>query len=414
MNIPDLGQGVLLRANNPPIAAARRVSKHIQVEDRIKALIDSQRLLSGAKLPDEIKMAKGLGVSRVTLRRALATLADSGLLVREKGSGTFVSRVPDAYEDLNQPFYCTVEGNDPFVFPNLDHVGIIVPFTYEAYATGHYGYIMFEIINGLRDELAARKIALNVITLTKDASIEDLCRKAAQARQLQGLIYHGSADLMEEDFTVAASRHIGRGIPWLILSKRFLPPNAKRSVVCCHDEPGGALMVEHLKKLGHQRIACIYFEDEMNKTDSRARGWFTGMRNAGLPVDEKLIVKIKETGQKAGYAAMQKILALPRSQRPTAVCLMSDPWAIGALVALKERGLRVPGDMAVVGFDDMPLARHSDPPLTTVKKDRYRLGQEAARMLLALNSRGGKASLHKVLAPTLVVRESTMPRWMKT
>jgi GntR family transcriptional regulator, arabinose operon transcriptional repressor len=402
-----LGAGPSRRRGLFP-AERQRQMKHLQVERRLKEIITAQRLQPGTQLPDELNMAERMGVGRVTVRRALASLADAGLLSREKGRGTFVARMPDEYEDLNRPFYCTVESNDPLVFPNLHHVSILVPFTYEAYVTGPSGYILFEVINGLRDELAAHGLALNVVTLGKDASLEAFFHLALRAQKLQGLIYHDTTDHSEAAFAHVALAHLGRRLPWAILSKRLLPRNPKCSIVCCDDEPGGRLLADHLVRLGHRRIACLYWKADQTRAGSRTNGWLTGMREAGLAVEERLMVTPASGGQRSGYDAMRQILALPRTEWPTAVCCLSDPWAIGALTAIREMNLRTPGEMAVAGFDDMPLARHTEPPLTTVKKHRYRLGQEAARLILAQAERKSAAPGYVVLQPDLVVRESTV------
>lgn len=96
--------------------------------------------------------------------------------------------------------------------------------------------------------------------------------------------------------------------------------------------------------------------------------------------------------------------------RPTAVLSMSDAAAAGVLQAARHLGLRVPADLSVVGFDDLPLTRFTDPPLTTVHQPVRRKGEEAARMLLAaLAASSAKAAEHRVLETRLVVRQSTAP-----
>jgi LacI family xylobiose transport system transcriptional regulator len=96
--------------------------------------------------------------------------------------------------------------------------------------------------------------------------------------------------------------------------------------------------------------------------------------------------------------------------RPTGVLSMSDAAAAGVLQAARQLGLSVPGGLSIVGFDDLPLTRFTDPPITTVHQPVRRKGEEAARMLLrALNPDGGRAGEHLVLETRLVVRSSTGP-----
>lgn len=172
------------------------------------------------------------------------------------------------------------------------------------------------------------------------------------------------------------------------------------------NEAGAAAAVRHLVDLGHRRIACITNAPRAyTAAQERLDGYRHAIETAGLGHDEALVV---EGGFDAtsGLAAMRILLS--RGVAFTAVFVASDVVAFGTLRALREVGLRVPADVSVVGFDDIPLARHFDPPLTTVHLPARALGEAAGRALI--ERLAGRPVAARILLDTqLVVRDSTAP-----
>jgi LacI family transcriptional regulator len=167
---------------------------------------------------------------------------------------------------------------------------------------------------------------------------------------------------------------------------------------------GGRSATEHLIALGHRRIGLV--EGPKNLLCSRARldGYRAALEGAGLQVDRRL-VEPGEFDNQSGFIAGQRLLS--REDPPTAIFACSDQMALGVYEAARQRGLRVPDDLSVVGFDDLPEARWSSPPLTTVRQPLSDMGALAARTVLRL-SRGELIETPKVeLATELIVREST-------
>ncbi len=159
--------------------------------------------------------------------------------------------------------------------------------------------------------------------------------------------------------------------------------------------------VSHLLRLGRRRVATITGPQNMIPGIDRREGYVLALRDRGLAADPELIVEgdFTETG---AYAAMQKLL--PR--QPDAVFAASDTMAVGALRALRDAGRRVPEDVALVGFDDMPFAAHVDPPLTTVRQPIHRLGTLAAETLIDLIEHPEAGARRIVLPTELVIRAS--------
>jgi LacI family transcriptional regulator len=166
---------------------------------------------------------------------------------------------------------------------------------------------------------------------------------------------------------------------------------------------GARLAVEHLIGLGHRRIATICGPLVMTAGLARRDGYKQALLAAGIPISADLQAEGDFT-QEGGYAAMQRLLAL--GSRPSAVFVASDTMAMGALRALSEAGLRVPADMAVVSFDDLPAAAYANPPLTTVRQPISELGATAVRVLIEQIESADTAPSLVRLPTTLVVRAS--------
>ncbi|MGH9211546.1 MAG: LacI family DNA-binding transcriptional regulator [Acidimicrobiales bacterium] len=180
----------------------------------------------------------------------------------------------------------------------------------------------------------------------------------------------------------------------------FIPSN----YVDVDNRAGARLAVDHLIERGHRCIATIAGSQDMLVGVTRLEGYREGLRVAGLELDDSLVAygQFSETG---AVDAMRGLLAT----RPDidAVFTASDPMAFGAMRAIKEAGRHIPDDIAVVGFDGSPLARSTDPPLSTVHQPVEAMGQQMARLLLALIAGQPVAEPTVILAPDLVVRESS-------
>lgn len=162
--------------------------------------------------------------------------------------------------------------------------------------------------------------------------------------------------------------------------------------------------VSHLIQLGHTRIGLITNAPlEYTASADRWRAYRQALTEAGLPYDES-IVRYGNFDAHSGYQAMEEFLALPRP--PTATFIASDEVATGALAALHEHGIAVPEEMAIVGFDDIPVARYLVPSLTTVHLPAYELGLRAADMLIRIIQGKEIADRGILLDTELIIRES--------
>jgi len=193
-----------------------------------------------------------------------------------------------------------------------------------------------------------------------------------------------------------------RGIPFLVLDPATdLPDDVP--FVGATDFRGGQLATTHLLKLGHRRIALL---TETAQLPCRARqaGFQSALQTAGIPADPELMIDVPLT-REDGYAAALGLLALP--DRPTAIFASSDLQALGVYRAAREAGLRVPEDLSVVGFDDLPVGAWVDPPLTTVHRPLAEMAAAAAELALSLGRGEEPAQIGVEMATTFTVRQST-------
>lgn len=192
------------------------------------------------------------------------------------------------------------------------------------------------------------------------------------------------------------------GVPLVVVDPR-VRGDADLRVVGATNFRGGLDATAHLLGLGHRRVATITGPQDQDNAVARLAGYRTALIQAGLPGDDDL-VRGGTFGVDAGFRAAQVLLRL--DDPPTAVFAASDDTAIGVLRAARERGVRVPEDLSVVGFDDLPVAAWLDPALTTVRQPLAEMGDAA--VTLAHRARAGDpVAPHLELATTLVERAST-------
>jgi DNA-binding LacI/PurR family transcriptional regulator len=169
---------------------------------------------------------------------------------------------------------------------------------------------------------------------------------------------------------------------------------------------GIQLAVEHLVGHGHERIAVLAWPEESRVGQNRMEGYTRAMGAAGLEIGSPWIAR-GEGRFAFGHEASCEFLRWPASRRPTAIVAFNDAMAVGAMHAIQEHGLEVGVEIAVTGFDDAPMAQYLHPPLTSVRQPVWEVGQRLMEMLLQGLDGSKTADRQVLLAPRLIVREST-------
>jgi len=259
-----------------------------------------------------------------------------------------------------------------------------------------YGEFFSEVIRGA--DLAARREGYHILV---SSSHSDRSEVEAVLRALRGRI-DGIIVMSPEADARALGANLPGSLPIVLLNCR-VEGTAFDSINI--DNYGGALaMIRHLASLGHRRIAHIKGAPGNNDALERLLGYRDAMQSLSENGTGELEIQ-GDFSEASGYRAGGEILQM--EPRPTAVFTANDAMAVGLLSALQEAGLRVPEDMAVAGFDDIPVARFLSPPLTTVRLDIADLGALAVQRLLLAMTRGeDRDRQHELLPTTLVIRGS--------
>lgn len=276
-------------------------------------------------------------------------------------------------------------------------IGLIIPQAVTTLFTDPYFPIL---MRGVADACNAHNYHL-MLSLFSQRRVHNsrthqdlLYQQVLRGRYLDGVVV-SSAPLDDPIFP----RLLEDSVPFVIVGRC---PYEQASYVDVDNVIGARMAVEHLLRLGHERIATITGPLNMCAGQDRLEGYRQALTARGISVDEHLIAEGDFTEQ-GGRAAMQRLL----SYQPTAVFAASDMMAVGALKAIREAGLNVPEDIALVGFDDIPLASMVDPPLTTVRQPIEHLGSMAVELLISMLESPKAGSVHRVVLPTeLVIRTS--------
>jgi LacI family xylobiose transport system transcriptional regulator len=167
---------------------------------------------------------------------------------------------------------------------------------------------------------------------------------------------------------------------------------------------GGVLATRHLIDMGHRDIAMITGPDDMMCSRARLSGYRSALEAAGIPIRPELIVG-GQFHREDGVERGRELLSLPNP--PTAIFAGSDLQALGVYEAARAKGLTIPGDLSVVGYDDLQIAEWVGPPLTTVRQPLTEMAEQATRLVLRMNDADPPKSMRIDLATSLVVRSST-------
>jgi LacI family transcriptional regulator len=259
-----------------------------------------------------------------------------------------------------------------------------------------YGEFFSEVIRGI-DQVVQREGWHLLVSSSHDERSEIEAALRAMRGRVDGLL------VMSPDLDARAlAENLPANLP-VVLLNCAVDGRAYDSLNV--DNCGGAsAMMHYLLERGHERIGLITGPARNHDARERLRGSRAALSAAGLNADPSLVVEGDFT-ETSGHRAVRVLLE--REPRPTAIVAANDSMAIGALSALLEAGVRVPEDVTVVGFDDIPIARYVSPPLTTVRVSIAELGSRAAARLLAALEQGPARERVQQLLPTeLVVRRS--------
>lgn len=320
-------------------------------------------------------VAKAVGVSTATVSRVINGRAGVSEPVR--------ARVIAAAERLR---YVPDSAARTLITGRTNTVGLLLPDV--------YGGFFSELIRGA--DSAARRHGLQILlTATHGSALEAARAIRAMRGRVDALLImspHVTPRLLRE--------HVAEHIPVLLVGSRVGYSGV--SHVGIENRLGASAMVEHLAGLGYRRIAFISGPEDNTDAAERLEGYQRALARLH-PAAQPIVLPGRFT-EESGFAAGHRLALL--DPRPEAIFAANDAMAIGCLLALREAGLRVPEDIALAGFDDVPLAQLIDPALTTVRVPIRALGEEALEHLAARLQHTALEPLARKLSVSLVVRSS--------
>lgn len=258
-----------------------------------------------------------------------------------------------------------------------------------------HGEFFSEVIRGI--DLAARQEGYHILVSGSHSDIgEMLAVLGAMRGRVDGLV------VMAPDAPPASLREsLPPDLPLVLLGSG----DPARDTIAVDNYGGARAMMRHLLELGHRRIAFVRGPRQNADARERLRGYRDGLRRAGEEPEARCELDGDFTEEAGAAAAGAALATVPR---PTALFAANDSMAVGALSALAAAGVAVPDEMAVAGFDDIPIARYVTPPLTTLRVDVAELGRRALGLLLdAIRQPSSTAPRRETIAATLVARAST-------
>lgn len=351
------------------------------------------------KRPTQVDVARLAGVSRATVSYVVNGLADGRVPISEETR----RRVLEAVKELG---YEPDARAQALRSGSTKTIGLILP----DIRNPHF----WQAADGVEQELRASGYHLLLSTADLDPGHGEDVFKELSRRRIDGLILMSAYILQSEGAQKTLTQLLKRRFPIVKIGE-----HPTIDCVVSNYQAATQEAMAHLFSLQHRRIGFIYGvrppweSPEINdpRVDfaggmDRLVTYKDCLRVAGLPVDPALIVTCGTTIED-GYQAALWLLKLP--VRPTALLVVNDLLAIGALRAANDLGLRVPADLSVIGHDDIPLASYLTPRLTTSSKDMARVGQEAVRLLLARIQDPDRPHQRIDVQARFIVRESTGP-----
>ena len=348
--------------------------KYDVVKNYILSKIKSEEYLPDQRLPKDDEISELLGVSTITVRKAMGELVNENIIYRVRGRGSFVKGKPSIRNSSSQS---------------------LVTFLLSTNDANDSSYI--RIIIGIRRYLSQVGYSLIVENPGEDPARE---RQAIDKYLDSGvagyIIYPSNPELSVENFRYLKDKNI----PFVTMDRyaKYFPTNT----VVCNNHDGAFSAVEHLISLGHKKIGFISEKFYLSSEKERFEGYTDALHYASLEVDDELLF----LEPKVDY---DRLIKAVKTRKITALFCVNDRRGLEVINAFTERGIRIPQDVSIMGFDDYEASKLSPVPLSTVKQHFEEVGYWAAKMLLKTIENPNLQFSKMMIGCQLVIRKSTAP-----
>jgi LacI family transcriptional regulator len=271
-------------------------------------------------------------------------------------------------------------------------IGATVPMLHHAY----FSYILAGAAEGLYEQ---------DMRLVLSPTMHEHHREVSLLERLMHGTTDGAVIILPEESSDELELLLNHGYRFVVIDP-LLPLNERIPAVSAAHAAGADQAMKHLLSLGHTRIGAITGPRGWKATDDRRRGYYAALAAAGIMPDPELEVE-SNFELAGGVTGAEQLLDLP--EPPTAIFCFNDNMAVGAMRAARVRGVRIPEDLSIVGFDDLEEAEIVTPALTTIRQPLAEMGRIAVSLLMRLLDNQRLEALHVELGTRLVVRDSTAP-----
>lgn len=377
---------------------------YMTIIDHVKEKVKDGTYLPEQKIPTEMEFAEAFNVSRITSRRALIELEQEGVIVRRKGSGSFIAPVEE--HRLNKK-----DGTGA-----LKVIAILLPYEYNQ------GNLMGTVM-GASEYLRDRNYFLSIQRSDDNQEAEAALLKDITEGKVQGVIYYPLSDRMNMEFITTLSMN---DFPVVMIDKFF--ENIPADSVVSDNYHGGYMTTEYLIGLGHENIAFASNEgsDKLSSVRDRYLGYCKALRDNGYMIDSGITAinineKIKAVDRELyedvkhlrpildpdKQTIFKEIINGFMDKNVTAIQCVNDFTAMYFMKVCLDMGISIPEDLSIAGFDNTELSSHMEVPLTTVEQDFHSIGEKAAEILVRNIESASHGSETVVLPVKLIERQSS-------
>ena len=352
------------------------VSIYVQLVQQFRENILSGEWEPGTRLPSEIELARQHNISRGTVRRAMMELVNAQLIERVPGKGTYVVEPKVTAQAL---------------------IGVVLPYNHDTLA--------LDMLKGVEQAVKLRGYFTIYSGTNDNPHIEAQDVQAMRERGVAGLVIFPPSDVTT-DPTILQMHN--EGFPFVLIDRYLI--DVSTSYVVADNETGGYLATRHLIDLGHTRIG--FATPASQKTTSvrdRFHGYRRALTEAGVAYDDDLHYQYGSLMQ-TDYDDAPLVSYLTHPRRPSAIFAMTDLLALRLLDVARRHHIDVPGDLSIIGFDDLPQASVAAVPLTTIAQFGVEIGRRAGAILINCINQN-TTSVQQITIPVqLKLRQSTAER----
>jgi GntR family transcriptional regulator of arabinose operon len=355
------------------------------VKGWIKSKIEDGTYVPNQRISSESELMKKFRVSRHTVRIAIAELVNEGWLYTEQGAGTFCARR-------------SVQDQPVSSENRQKKVAIVTTFISD--------YIFPSIIRGAESEISKKGYQVSLFSTNNDYDNEKRILETIISHQYDGAIIEPTRSASSNPNIRHYLNLETMGIPYVMINA-FYEEIEPVSIVL-DDEKGGFLQTEHLINLGHRDIAGFFKTDDLQGV-KRMKGFLKALRKYDIPINPNHIITYSTTEKTFKPIEEFKAMLDSPEGKPSGIVCYNDELVILLLHVVRERGISVPKDLSIVGYDDSFLSDITEVKLTTIEHPKSEMGKKAANMILRMIENNGQLDEgfeSYVFDPKLVIRES--------